>query len=151
LKVVLNTITLTLTLQDENKLNKNKSYTETREEFIGPWQWLWKSMESRVGQQYLAFCSQCQQNFSYIWSWQSDLLVEEPEYLEKITDLHKSLPNIIIKCCSEYTTLWVGFELTILVVIGIDCMVSCKSNYHTITTTPYRPEYEWYICCWTIN
>jgi hypothetical protein len=40
-------------------ITKNKSHTETREEFIGPWQWLWKSMESRVGQKYLAFCSQC--------------------------------------------------------------------------------------------
>jgi hypothetical protein len=29
----------------------------------------------------------------------------------------------------------VGFELTTLVVIGTDCLGSCKSNYHTITTT----------------
>ena len=28
-----------------------------------------------------------------------------------------------------------GFELTTLVVIGTDCIGSCKSNYHTITTT----------------
>ena len=28
-----------------------------------------------------------------------------------------------------------GFELTTLVVIATDCTVSCKSNYHTITTT----------------
>ena len=27
------------------------------------------------------------------------------------------------------------FELTPLVVIGTDCISSCKSNYHTITTT----------------
>jgi hypothetical protein len=27
------------------------------------------------------------------------------------------------------------FELTTLVVIGTDCMGSCKSNCHTITTT----------------
>ena len=27
-----------------------------------------------------------------------------------------------------------GFELTTLVLIGIDCTVSCKSNYHTIKT-----------------
>jgi hypothetical protein len=34
---------------------------------------------------------------------------------------------------------WVGFKLTMLVVIGIDCKGSCKSNYHTITTmtAPY--------------
>ena len=32
-----------------------------------------------------------------------------------------------------------GFELTTLVVIGTDCIGSCKSNYHAITTTtaPY--------------
>ena len=28
-----------------------------------------------------------------------------------------------------------GFELTTLVVIGTECTDSCKSNYHTITTT----------------
>jgi hypothetical protein len=27
---------------------------------------------------------------------------------------------------------WAGFELTALVVIGTDCIGSCKSNYHTI-------------------
>ena len=33
-------------------------------------------------------------------------------------------------------------ELTTLVVVGTDCTDSCKSNYHTITTTttPYRKE-----------
>ena len=30
---------------------------------------------------------------------------------------------------------WAGIELTTLVVIGTDCICSCKSNYHTITTT----------------
>jgi hypothetical protein len=30
---------------------------------------------------------------------------------------------------------WVGFELTTLVVIGTDCIDSCKSKCHTITTT----------------
>ena len=29
---------------------------------------------------------------------------------------------------------WVGFELTMLVDICTDCISSCKSNYHTITT-----------------
>ena len=28
---------------------------------------------------------------------------------------------------------WAGFELTTLVMIGTDCIDSCKSNYHTIT------------------
>ena len=30
---------------------------------------------------------------------------------------------------------WTGFKLTTLVVIGTDCIWSCKSNCHTITTT----------------
>ena len=29
---------------------------------------------------------------------------------------------------------WVGFKLTMLVVIGTDCIAGCKSNYHMITT-----------------
>jgi len=30
---------------------------------------------------------------------------------------------------------WTEFELTTLVVIGTNCIGSCKSNYHTITTS----------------
>ena len=33
-----------------------------------------------------------------------------------------------------YTSPWSRFELTTSVVIGTDCIGSCKSNYHTITT-----------------
>jgi hypothetical protein len=35
---------------------------------------------------------------------------------------------------------WAGFKLTTLVVIGTDCIGSCKSNYHTImaTTAPLQ-------------
>ena len=31
---------------------------------------------------------------------------------------------------TEYTSPWVGFEFTTLVVIGTDCTGSYKSNYH---------------------
>jgi hypothetical protein len=34
-----------------------------------------------------------------------------------------------------YTSLWMGFELTTSVVIGTDCIGSCKFNYHAITST----------------
>ena len=37
--------------------------------------------------------------------------------------------------CIEYTSPWARFEFATLVVIGTDCTVSCKSKYHTITTT----------------
>jgi hypothetical protein len=35
---------------------------------------------------------------------------------------------------------WTGFELTTFVVIVINCICSCKSNYHTITitTAPFK-------------
>jgi hypothetical protein len=48
---------------------------------------------------------------------------------------HKSLTNFITYCCIEYTSPWVGFELTTSVVIGTDYIGSYKSNYHMITTT----------------
>ena len=35
---------------------------------------------------------------------------------------------------SEYASPWAMFELTMLVVIGTDCIGSCRSNYHTIMT-----------------
>jgi len=36
---------------------------------------------------------------------------------------------------------WEGIELTTLVMIGTDCIGSCKSNYHTITTTTSPLKY----------
>ena len=47
----------------------------------------------------------------------------------------ESLPNFITQSCIEYTSPWAAYELKTLVVIGTDCIGSCKSNYHTITTT----------------
>jgi hypothetical protein len=41
-----------------------------------------------------------------------------------------------------YTSLWLKFELTTSVVIGTDCIGSCKSNYHTITAT-MTPFVNW--------
>ena len=35
------------------------------------------------------------------------------------------------------------FEFTTLVVIGTDCTGSCKSNYHTITTTTAPANFVW--------
>jgi hypothetical protein len=58
---------------------------------------------------------------------------KKPEYPEKTTDLSPitdKLDHIML-----YTSPWSGFELTASVVIYTDCIGSCKSNYHTITTT----------------
>ena len=50
--------------------------------------------------------------------------------------LNATFNNIpVITCCIEYTPPWARFELTTVVVIGTNCTCSCKSNYHTITTT----------------
>ena len=61
-------------------------------------------------------------------SWWSVLLVEETINLPQVTVqlYHKMLYQV-------YLTMS-GFELTMLVVIGTDCIGSCKSNYHMITT-----------------
>jgi hypothetical protein len=69
-------------------------------------------------------------NISVI-SWWSVLLVEEngepKENLSQVTD---KLYHIML-----YASPWSRFELTTSVVIGTDCISSCKSNYHTINAT----------------
>ena len=64
-------------------------------------------------------------NISVI-SWRSVLLVEKTTDLSQVID---KLYHIML-----YTSPWSGFELT-SVVIGTDCIGSCKSNYCTITAT----------------
>jgi hypothetical protein len=57
----------------------------------------------------------------------------KPENPEKTTDLSHVTDKLyhIMLCTSP----WSMFELTTSVVIGTNCIGSCKSNYHTITAT----------------
>ena len=57
----------------------------------------------------------------------------KPEDRKKTTDLSQVTDkryHIIL-----YTSPWSRFELTTSMVIGTDCICSCKSNYHTIMAT----------------
>jgi hypothetical protein len=74
-----------------------------------------------------------QHYFSYIMG--SVLLVEEtgvPGENHQPATSHWQLYHV--KLYRIHLT-WTGLELITLVVIGTDCTGSCKSNYHTITTT----------------
>jgi hypothetical protein len=60
---------------------------------------------------------------------------KKQEYPEKTTDL----PQVTDITLYGVHLARAGFELTMLVVIGTDCIGSCKSNYHTITNTTAPP------------
>ena len=62
--------------------------------------------------------------------------------LKKTSACQTSLTNFTTYCCIEYTSPWAWFELTTVVEISTDCIVSGKSNYHTITT-PMVPICNW--------
>jgi len=60
-------------------------------------------------------------------SWRSVLLVEETTDLPQVTD---KFYHIML-----YNSPWSRLDFTTSVVIGTDCIGSCKSNYRTITAT----------------
>jgi len=74
-------------------------------------------------------------NISVI-SWLSVLLVKETgvsgENHRPVASHCQTLSHIMLYRVHLALT---GLKLTTLVVIGTDCTGSCKSNYHTITTT----------------
>jgi hypothetical protein len=54
---------------------------------------------------------------------------------EKPSSCRKSLTNFFTKMLYRVHINWTGFELTTSVVIDTDCIGSCKSNLHAITST----------------
>jgi hypothetical protein len=55
--------------------------------------------------------------------------------VEETGEIHPPATSHWLTLSHNVYIAWEGFELTTLVVIGIDCIGSYKSNYYAITTT----------------
>jgi predicted molibdopterin-dependent oxidoreductase YjgC len=62
-------------------------------------------------------------------SWLSVLLVEKTTHMPQVTN---KLYHIMLY---QAQLAWAGFELATFIMMGTDCIGSCKPKYHTITNT----------------
>jgi len=104
-------------------LFNGEAQKELDDKFIEVWLWLWWWCFTP-----LSTILQLFRGGQFYW-WR------KPEYQEKTTDLWQITDKLYHMMLFRVHLALAGFELTTLVVIGTDCIGSCKSKYHAITTT----------------